>query len=105
MNNINKIGKYGVGFIVYLYILWIILGDIVVLGFIHSSLAKYVFIFLFFVPIGTAYKGYRHSLQVAQQQDTKSGAWKTLIFGTIFSILLSYAIGYFLGYIAGVFFK
>ena len=102
MNHINNFGKYTVGTVVVLFIIFSAIGDYIALGLVSSVFVRMVFLLLFIVPLLTAWKGYLHSLGEAQKQETKKKAWTFFLIGVLFSIVLSCTISYVLGYILGI---
>ncbi len=99
--NINKVGKILIGAIVVAFIGLNIVGDLVALGMVSSLLLRTIFLILFLIPIGIAWRGYTFALSRAQAQTTKAAAWKRFLIYTLVFLVISYIISYILGMILG----
>ena len=90
-----------VGVIVVVFIAISIVGDLIALGMVSSILVRTIFLILFFIPLGIAWRGYRFALGNAQAQDTKGSAWKNFLIYAFIFLVISYVGSYILGIILG----
>ncbi len=115
MKKISTTGKYIVGVIVFLYIIYSAIGAIISLGMAHTSLLiGTIYLLLSLTALCVAYSGYTSGLhhaedtfleQLGGQPKTKKRAWLTFLASVFFGIALSYGISFLLGYLLGLFVK